>query len=117
VPEPEVLEHGALAELRDAGGDDAFVDALIAEFAGEAPGLLEALHAAVAAGDAPAAASAAHTLRSSAAIFGAARLGAACRAFEEPARQGRLEPARVGAIEAALAEAQAALAATSGGRP
>ena len=114
MPDDAVLEPGALDELLEAGGDDAaFVATLLQEFAGEAPGLLAALRDAVARGDGEAAAGAAHTLRSNAAIFGARRLRAVCADLETRARAGELRPGEplVGAIEHACAEAQAHLAA------
>ena len=85
-----VLDASGLAELRaSVGGDDDFVRDLISTFLSEEPANLELVAAAAARGDAEAAIRPAHTLKSSAAAIGAARLSTICRQIEFAGREGR----------------------------
>src|SRR5512141_2462738 len=89
-----LLDPAALAELRESvGGDDAFVRELAAAYLTEGPHNLAALVAAAAAGDAAGTVRPAHTLKSSSAALGAARLAALCRQVEYAGREGRVASA------------------------
>jgi HPt (histidine-containing phosphotransfer) domain-containing protein len=59
-------------------------------FASETASLLRRMHAALGAGDAPALAEAAHTVKGAAASFGFAALSRVCAAIETKARTSRL---------------------------
>lgn len=85
-----VLDHGVLAELRAATGDDeAFIRELVEAYVSEGAANLEGILAAAAAADAGAIVRPAHTLKSSSASLGAMRLSAICRAIEEAGRESR----------------------------
>jgi HPt (histidine-containing phosphotransfer) domain-containing protein len=89
-----LLDPAALAELRESvGGDDDFVRELAAAYLAEGPNDLAALAAAAAAGDAAGTVRPAHTLKSSSAALGAARLAALCRQIEYAGREGRVASA------------------------
>lgn len=108
-----LLDSAALAELLESvGGDEAFVRELAAAYLAEAPSDLAALAAAAAAGDAAGTVRPAHTLKSSSAALGAARLAALCRTMEYAGREGRAatadEVAEAYATWQATAEALAA---------
>ncbi len=99
-------------ELMDAiGGDRAFLAELIDTFLADAPAQVAAMREAVAAGAAEALVRPVHTLKSSAATFGATELTERCRALEAQARSGSLDGAEaaVASIEEALADALDAL--------
>jgi HPt (histidine-containing phosphotransfer) domain-containing protein len=104
----QVLDATVLDELRESiGGDEEFVRDLIATFLAEEPLNVEQIAAAAQSGDAEAIVRPAHTLKSSSAAIGAARLSAISRQIEFAGREGRV------ADLAPLAEqAQAAWAAT-----
>jgi HPt (histidine-containing phosphotransfer) domain-containing protein len=86
-----LLDTAALAELRESvGDDDAFVRELASAYLAEGPNDLAALAAAAAAGDAAGTVRPAHTLKSSSAALGAARLAALCRQVEYAGREGRV---------------------------
>ena len=86
-----ILDPAGLAELRSSvGGDEAFVRDLVATFVAEEPGNLELVVAAAASGDAEAIVRPAHTLKSSSAAIGAARLSAVAREIEFAGREGRV---------------------------
>ncbi|HEV3407848.1 MAG TPA: PAS domain S-box protein [Gaiellaceae bacterium] len=112
----EVLEASALAELRAAVDDPAFVADLIGTFLGEAPALVATLQRAHAAGDAEELRRAAHTLKSNARTFGATRLGDACQELEEKSRADELDGAAalVDEIEAEYGRVERALATVGG---
>jgi HPt (histidine-containing phosphotransfer) domain-containing protein len=87
-----ILDSSGLAELRaSVGDDDDFVRDLISTFLAEEPTNLELVAAAAARGDAEAVIRPAHTLKSSAAAIGAARLSGICRQIEFAGREGRSE--------------------------
>jgi HPt (histidine-containing phosphotransfer) domain-containing protein len=89
-----LLDTAALGELRaSVGDDDAFVRELAAAYLAEGPNDLAALAAAAAAGDAAGTVRPAHTLKSSSAALGAARLAALCRQVEYAGREGRVATA------------------------
>ncbi|HTY06006.1 MAG TPA: response regulator, partial [Gemmatimonadales bacterium] len=80
-------------ELADAGAADA-LGPILDTYLLDAPTRLQALLAAVAAGDAPATARAAHAFRSAAATIGAAELAALLTGVEARARSGGMVEAR-----------------------
>jgi DNA-binding response OmpR family regulator len=94
------IDPAALASLRELGGEDgqALLESLCEQFLTAGVKLLNELEAAVAAADCEAAQRAAHTLKGSAANFGAADLVAACELAERAAAELRLP-----AVEAAAA--------------
>jgi HPt (histidine-containing phosphotransfer) domain-containing protein len=114
MPDPDqpTLAASAIDELLDAtGGDPGFLVELIDTFLTDAPAQVAAMREAMGAGEAEALVRPAHTLKSSAATFGATELAERCRALEAQARAGSLEgaDAAVDSIETALADASAAL--------
>ncbi|QEH36380.1 Signal transduction histidine-protein kinase BarA [Aquisphaera giovannonii] len=82
--------------LENCGNDAGFARELADSFLDSAPGCLEALEEAVRSGDAPAAASHAHSLKGISATVGADELAAACLAVEEAGRRGEAAAAAVG---------------------
>lgn len=105
-PSRPTIATAVLDELLDAtGGDPTFLAELIDTFLADAPGQVAAMREAVAAGAAEALVRPAHTLKSSAATFGASELTEQCRALEAQARSGSLEgaDAAVASIDEALA--------------
>ena len=85
-----ILDESGLAELRASVGDDEdFVHDLIKTFMAEEPANLEMVASAAARADAEAIIRPAHTLKSSAAAIGAARLSSICRQIEFAGREGR----------------------------
>ena len=86
------IDPAALAGLRELGGEDgqALLETLCEQFLAAGVKLVAELGAAVAGGDCAEAGRAAHTLKGSAANFGAADLVAACELAEHAAEQLRL---------------------------
>jgi PAS domain S-box-containing protein len=82
----DVLDPGALEQLRATVGDEDFVHQLAAAFLDEAPQLVAALRQGVGAGDSEAVRRAAHTLKTDAMTFGVTGLAQAARALEAAAR-------------------------------
>ena len=79
--------------LQEAGCPDVvteFIDSYLADL----PGRIEALHAAVAAGDPPRVRSAAHALKGSSASLGATAVASVCGRMEAAARAGDVEAVR-----------------------
>lgn len=82
------LDPAALANLQDLYGDDAVgFRELVASFLGTAQVLQHQINAGLQSSDIKSIFRAAHTLRSSAALFGAAELAAACHQLEVQALQ------------------------------
>lgn len=77
----------ALQGLRSLGGD-ALLKQMVAVFVEHSRDRMQALEAAVAAGDLAGAASAAHTLKGSARQLGLIAMGDACAAVEQSSKQG-----------------------------
>jgi len=100
---PLIDPHRFEALQANAGAD--FVLSLIEAFAEESPALLAELRRALAAADAPAFESAAHTLKSNGVAFGATRLAEMARALEWQGLAGD-----AGAIDALAATLSATLA-------
>lgn len=106
------IDPEAFARLRaDLGGDAGVVREIVGTFLQEAPRLVEEILAGARGGDARRAASAAHTLKSTAAMMGALRLHALCREAEAQARGGRVEAATAGLLEREFALVRGELAA------
>ena len=90
-PEAETLDEAVLNELRaSVQGDRAFVVELIEAYLVDGAAHIEAIGAAVDAGDADALVRPAHTLKSSSATLGAARISATARELELLGRSGAL---------------------------
>ena len=87
-----VIDHGVLAELRaSVESDMGFVRDLVDAYIADSAGCIDAIEAAVAAGDAAALVRPAHTLKSSSATVGAMPLSATARTLEIAARSGTLD--------------------------
>ena len=112
APDLPVLDPAALAELSASTGDDtAFVVELVETYLSDATGLLDAIGAAIAAGDADALVRPAHTLKSSSATVGARRLAETSRRLEFAGRSGALDDAAGADGAAVVADWEAARAA------
>ena len=111
-----VIDPATFAELQGAAGAE-FVAELVGTFLEEAPRMLAELREALAERDAERFCRAAHSLKSNSQTFGAAALGALARELElrgqgaDPAR----DAAALDALDAAYAQAAAALAELSRG--
>jgi signal transduction histidine kinase/DNA-binding NarL/FixJ family response regulator/putative methionine-R-sulfoxide reductase with GAF domain len=98
APAVSVIDPTVLARLRTSAGDD-FIAELVQAFAEDAPGLLDELCSAEAAGEAGRFISAAHALKSNALTFGALGLAEAARVLEHgglPADPGALHTLTTG---------------------
>ncbi len=90
-PDRATLDEAVLDELlASVEGDRAFVVELIEAYLADSAGHVEAIGAAVTAGDAEALVRPAHTLKSSSATLGASQLAATARELEMAARDGSL---------------------------
>jgi PAS domain S-box-containing protein len=87
------IDELALARLRDLGGEEgeALLESLVDQFTAAGGGLVAEIQSAVRCGDMQAAARAVHTLRGSAANFGARNLVAECGKLENALGSGRGE--------------------------
>lgn len=89
-----ILDEGALRELRQSvDGDRGFVVELIEAYLADGAAQVSDIEAALAAGDAEALVRPAHTLKSSSATVGAARLSVLARELEAAGRSGTLDAA------------------------
>jgi len=86
------LDRAALDAIRalDQGGAAGLLQQVVQLYLESVPQLIAELRRAGAAGDASAVRNAAHSLKSSSANLGAARLAEMCKAIEQAARAGRL---------------------------
>ena len=94
VPDPDSpLDRETLRTLRASVGEEdlAFFDELLTDFLADSHQLLADLDAALATGDAASARRAVHTLKSSAAMFGAHPLSQQARVAEDAAKAGDLD--------------------------
>lgn len=105
MPQAEVelaFDAGALDVLLETiGGDREALAELIESFLDEGPGLIARMDGAARAGDAEALRRAAHTMKSSAADFGALALSRLCHTMESLGRAGRTDGAVALSEEAA----------------
>lgn len=86
------LDRTALDRLLETvGGDQGFVTELIETFLEEAPTMLAEIRSALEAQDAELLRRAAHSLKSNAAQFGAARLQSLCLQLEQRAKEQQLD--------------------------
>ena len=122
VPPPEVPAEPSgpavfdrVAALEQAADSEELLRDLLDTFAGEAPALLTQLTAALAAGDAPTAQRAAHTLKGSAAAIAARAVAAAAAAVEAAAHDKNIAAAQAAlpALERAVEEVLPVLRATA----
>jgi two-component system sensor histidine kinase BarA len=94
VNDAAILDEAVLAELSESvGGDTEFVADLIRTYVAEGSTYLEQMSAAVASTDIAAIVRPAHSLKSSSASLGAARLAQVSRDLEAAAREGRADEA------------------------
>jgi HPt (histidine-containing phosphotransfer) domain-containing protein len=88
-----IIDDQVLDDLRaSVGGDDAFVAELAATYVSEGAGHISEIEAAAGAADLEAIVRPAHSLKSSSASLGAARLAQISREIEFAGREGRAEP-------------------------
>ena len=99
-----IIDQAVLDELRQSvGGDEAFVVELATAYLSEGQGHIDQVADALARDDIEGMVRPAHTLKSSSAALGAARLSAICKEIEHAAREGRTE-----GLDALVADARAA---------
>ena len=99
----EVLDPAAIAELRraqDQLGSSTLISQLVEIFRQNAPRRMDEMREALAAGDAAALERAAHTLKTSCGMFGAARMAACCANLEAAAARADLQAAAALCAEA-----------------
>ena len=91
--DPEILDMRVIESLKELGGDDdpGLVLELIGMFLTDAPQRMSDIQASLARGDIASLERAAHTLKSSSANIGAARLSSCCKSMEELARNRAVE--------------------------
>jgi HPt (histidine-containing phosphotransfer) domain-containing protein len=120
-PDAPIVAAAVLEELAaSVGGDRTFVVELIEAYLNDSAAQLEAVEAAVAAGDAAALVRPAHTLKSSSATLGAQHVASQARALEMAGRGGSIdEEARnvASTLRASWEETSAALRAWTGKAP
>jgi PAS domain S-box-containing protein len=108
-----VLDTATLDDIRAIVGDEGAdgLTGLIECFLDDAPRLIAAMHAALDAADAAALQSAAHTMKSTSALFGATALAGLCEALEHRSAAGLLDgaPIRILTIEEAYADVDRAM--------
>ncbi|NOZ27177.1 MAG: PAS domain S-box protein [Chloroflexi bacterium] len=104
------LDRNTLQQFRETMGEETLQE-LIASYLEEAPQLLAQIREALAQGDAPTVQRAAHTFKSTSALFGATRLANLCKEVEFMGREGRLENVeeKVNQIEAEYEKVKAIL--------
>jgi HPt (histidine-containing phosphotransfer) domain-containing protein len=116
---PDGLDQSAIDNLLAmAGGDADFVDEVVDAFLAEAPREMEALRAAIAAGDPASAVRPAHTIKGMSVNLGATRVVELARGLEDRARGGSLDGAddAVAALAGCLDDLAVELAAARGRR-
>jgi len=106
--QPVILDQQVLDSLHESvGGDDAFVADLVSTYLAEGAEHIAQMEAAAAAGDPEAILRPAHSMKSSSAALGAARMSSISRDIEFAGREGRSED-----LSASVAEARATWDAT-----
>ena len=104
----ESLDLTALGRLLETiGGDMDDLRELIEDYLEDAPALVGTISAAVEKGDTEALRIAAHTLKSNARDFGAARVSALCESLEHACREGMPNDAKAAADEISAADSEA----------
>ena len=99
-----IIDQAVLDELRQSvGGDEGFVVELAAAYLAEGEGHIQEVADALARGDVDGMVRPAHTLKSSSAALGAARLSQICKEIEHAAREGRTD-----GLDTAVADARTA---------
>jgi HPt (histidine-containing phosphotransfer) domain-containing protein len=97
-----LIDFAVVDELRESvGGDRAFVADLASTYLSEGDGHVQQIADALARGDVAGVVRPAHTLKSSSAALGAARLAAISKEIEHAAREGRTD-----GLEEAVADAR-----------
>ena len=97
-----IIDQAVLDKLRESvGGDQEFVADLAGTYLAEGDGHIQAVEDALARGDIEGMVRPAHTLKSSSAALGAARLSALSKEIEHAAREGRTD-----GLDASVAEAR-----------
>jgi PAS domain S-box-containing protein len=86
------LDDGALANLRDLGGDE-FLGEVVDAFLADAPALIATLRSSLEEQNAEELRRAAHTLKSNGATLGAGGFAELCRMLEQRAKEGELDGA------------------------
>jgi HPt (histidine-containing phosphotransfer) domain-containing protein len=117
MAETDVIDRAVLAGLLDSvGGDREFLGELLQVYFEDSPQLMEAMHSALAAGNAEEFRRAAHSLKSNSANFGAMQLSRMCKGLEEMGKAGTLDGAagRILEAEAEYARVKSALEAIMG---
>jgi len=108
---PSVLDHSMIEELRGLDdGQGAVLAQLVQLFVGGAPERLAAMQAALAQGDFEQLSRHAHSLKSSAANLGAARMAACCQRLEDAGRSPAGREQAAGDLEALGRECASACA-------
>jgi PAS domain S-box-containing protein len=110
-PEGPLLDPAALANIRSIDEDGTVLAEVIQMYLDEAPGQLDTLRAALAAGQAAEVSAAAHALKSASFNVGAMMLGETCRRLERAGKAGELAACGdlVAAIERQYAQVEPAL--------
>jgi len=112
-PLDALLDAATLADIRAMVGDDGAdgLAGLVACFLDDAPGQLRAMRDALRTDNARALQTAAHTMKSTSALFGATVLAGLCEALEQRSAAGLMEDARarVDAIQAAYVDVERAM--------
>jgi HPt (histidine-containing phosphotransfer) domain-containing protein len=117
MAETEVIDRAVLEGLLDSvGGDREFLGELLQVYFEDSPQLVEAMHGALAEGNAEEFRRAAHSFKSNSANFGAMQLSRMCKGLEEMGKAGKLDGAaeRVLEAEAEYARVRSALEAILG---
>jgi HPt (histidine-containing phosphotransfer) domain-containing protein len=112
MEETDVIDRAVLEGLLDSvGGDREFLGELLQVYFEDSPQLVEAMHSALATGNAEEFRRAAHSLKSNSASFGAMQLSGMCKGLEDMGKAGRLDRAaeRVSEAEAEYARVRSAL--------
>jgi len=114
--ESDVIDRAAFDALLDqVGGDQEFLDELLATYFEDSPKLLDTLHTSLATGNAAEFRRAAHSLKSTSAGMGATALAVMCKELEDMGKAGAFDgaEARLDRTEEEYARVRVALAAVT----
>jgi HPt (histidine-containing phosphotransfer) domain-containing protein len=101
MDEPEVIDRAAFNNLVESvGGDQEFLGELLQTYFDDSPRQMEAMHAALAQGNAEDFRRAAHSLKSNSANFGAMALSRLAKGLEDLGKAGTLDGAAQGVAAA-----------------